>query len=238
MDRNEEPTARAVTAYGVAKASLAPSAYQQPNMEASASHSQLQEKGSQDTEPAQVKIGYKPQYSGASVATFFTGLFQTIIGIATLGASISFSYVLQQASTPTANFATEQVQSFLAVSWLLFLLDLAFASLGSTLLTFFKAPWQRDWDGLQGSARQFWVQVYAIAASAIMGTLIIGAFCLLCLVVVAYSPVVGWISLGFTGLFGVIIYVAIFNQVPWTTANPAQAIRAAGDLSTCNQAFV
>jgi hypothetical protein len=167
------------------------------------------------------KIEPMSKHSGSSVVTFFNGLFQTILAISTLGASITFSYVLSnnndQLSAPFAQpyFSVHEVQLFLAISWLLFLLALAFASTGSTLLTFFKSHWIEDWDGLHGKRSQLSVQLYAVAASTIMGGLTIGAFALLCLVVVAYSPVVGWIAISFTGFFGLIIMMAILNQVPW-----------------------
>ena len=181
-------------------------------------------------------------HSGSSVATFFNGVFQTILAIGTLGASITFNYVLSNAgpapadtsssnasSTNNSNtldtpasttggvprFSAPTVQLFLSVSWLLFLLALAFASLGQTLLTFFRKHWERDWDGRHGRTSQVTVQWYAVLAAGMMGGLVIAAFCLLCLVVVAYSPVVGWIALGFTAFFGAIIAVAIANQVPW-----------------------
>jgi hypothetical protein len=183
-------------------------------------------------------------HSGSSVATFFNGLFQTILAIGTLGASITFNYVLSNASSPDsssssssgsssegnnsntldtpnpttggpARFNAPTVQLFLSVSWLLFLLALAFASLGQTLLTFFRKHWERDWDGVHGRTSQITVQWYAVSAAVLMGGLVIGAFVLLCLVVVAYSPIVGWIALSFTGFFGSIIGVAIINQVPW-----------------------
>jgi len=57
--------------------------------------------------------------------------------------------------------------------------------------------------------------MYAVLTSGLLGGLVVGAFVLLCLVVVAYSPAVGWIALGFTGVFGLIILVAVVNQVPW-----------------------
>jgi hypothetical protein len=182
-------------------------------------------------------------HSGSSVAQFFNGLFQTILAIGTLGASITFNYVLSNASPSSSNgssasnsgnssnsntldspvpttggeprFSATTVQLFLSVSWLLFLLALAFASLGQTLLTFFRKHWERDWDGKHGRTSQVTVQWYAVLAAVVMGGLVIAAFCLLCLVVVAYSPVVGWIALGFTAFFGGIIAVAIANQVPW-----------------------
>ncbi|ETN43011.1 uncharacterized protein HMPREF1541_02169 [Cyphellophora europaea CBS 101466] len=171
-------------------------------------------------------------HSGASVASFFNGLFQTILAIGTLGASITFNYVLSNAAPADSNdsnvldtpnntgngeprFSAPTVQLFLSISWLLFLLGLAFASLGQTLLTFFRKHWERDWDGVHGRTSQVTVQWYAVLAAVLMGSLVIGAFALLCLVVVAYSPVVGWIALGFTGFFGAIIVVAVVNQVPW-----------------------
>lgn len=158
------------------------------------------------------------KHSGKSVVTFFTGLFQTMIAISTLGTSVTFSFIITsgtQLGNPTAYYQQSQVATFLAVSWLLFLLDLAFASLGSTLLTFFKAHWIRDWDGEHGRRSQLEVQLYAVLVSGLLGGLVIGAFVFMCLVVVAYSPVVGWIALGFTGWFGLIITVCVFWQLPW-----------------------
>lgn len=159
------------------------------------------------------------KHSGSSVSVWFNGLFTTIIGVATLGTSITFSYVLSNntAMSPseTATFSQQQVQEFLAISWLLFLLALAFASLGSTLLTFFKKHWIADWDGTNGKTSQWTVQMYAVCASGLLGGLVIGAFVLLCLVVVAYSTVVGWVALAFAVFFGVIIVLAVVNQAPW-----------------------
>ncbi len=164
------------------------------------------------------------KHSGASVTSFFNGLFQTILAISTLGASITFNYVLSnnQSTSPTPTplpntraFSAETVQLFLAISWLLFLLALAFAALGSTLLTFFRRHWEEDWDGHRGKTSQTTVQMYAVFASTVIGGLVIGAFMLLCLVVVAYSAVVGWIALGFTSFFGFIMLISIFNQVPF-----------------------
>lgn len=159
------------------------------------------------------------KHSGSSVATFFNGLFPTIIGISSLGASVTFSYVLsnntQDPLSENPTFSTEQIQQLLAISWLLFLLALAFASLGSTLLIFFKSHWIADWDGLNGRTSQWTVHVYATLASGFLGGLIVGAFIVLCLVVVAYSPTVGWIAVGFTAFFGFIIVLSVLIQAPW-----------------------
>ena len=159
------------------------------------------------------------QHQGSSVARFFTGLFTTVIGISSLGTSVTFSYVLtNNTSSPRSAqpfFNVDQIQLFLAISWLLFLLALANASLGSTVLTFFKEHWTKDWDGVNGKASQFEVQMYAVFAVGLMGALIIGAFVLLSLVVIAYSAVVGWVALGFTAFYGLVIAVGVLHQVPW-----------------------
>jgi len=158
------------------------------------------------------------KHSGHSVVTFFNGLFQTIIAISTLGTSVTFSFILStdtQLSNPNAYYNQSQVATFLAISWLLFLLALAFGSLGSTLLTFFRAHWTRDWDGEHGRRSQREVQFYAVLASGLLGAQVIGAFIFLCLVVVAYSPVVGWIALAFTGWFALVILLSVLWQVPW-----------------------
>jgi hypothetical protein len=158
------------------------------------------------------------KHSGESVATFFNGLFTTIIGIATLGASITFSYVLQPSNNPpphTLDFPPHTIQLFLSISWLLFLLALAFASSFSTLLTFFKRRWKEDWDGLHGKTSEVAVQWYAVFASTMMGGLTIAAFICLCLVVIGYQPIIGWIALGFTSAFGLLITFCVIYQCPW-----------------------
>lgn len=159
------------------------------------------------------------KHTGSSVIVFFNGFFTTIIGISTLGTSITFAYILNDNNVPPTDnrpyFDSSLVQLLLAISWLLFLLALAFASLGSSLLTFFKEHWKEDWDGLRGEKSQFSVQMYAVCTTALIGTLTIAAFAILCLVVVAYTSIVGWIALGFTTFFGFIVLMAIWNNAPW-----------------------
>lgn len=165
-----------------------------------------------------LKIQPMAKHSGRSVVTFFNGLFQTIIAISTLGTSVTFSFILTsntELSSPTAFFTQAQVATFLAISWLLFLLALAFGSLGSTLLTFFRAHWERDWDGEHGRRSQLEVQLYAVLVSGLLGGLIIGAFIFMCLVVVAYSSIVGWVALSFVGWFALVIICAVLWQIPW-----------------------
>lgn len=150
-------------------------------------------------------LGYRPRGSSANTRE---------------GTSVTFSYVLTNNAPapgpgPTSSFIDPNVQFFLAISWLLFLLSLAFACLGSTLLTFFRAHWEKDWDGQRGRRSQAEVQMYAVLVSGLLGSLIIAAFIFLCLVVRSFTPVVGWIALGFTCWFGLIILSSVLWQVPW-----------------------
>ena len=161
------------------------------------------------------------RHSPESVSAWFNGFFTTVIGIATLGASITFNYILSSPTSPKGKgpFGIDKIQLFLGISWLLFLLALACASLGSTVLTFFKEHWKKDWMGDHGPKSQRDVQLYATLATATLGALVIAAFVFLCLVVTAYSPIVGWVALGFTSLFGLVILVGVMFQYPWPCQN-------------------
>jgi hypothetical protein len=161
------------------------------------------------------------RHPAESVFTWFNGLFTTVIGISTLGASITFNYVIGNSNRPATEsyFSPREVQLFLGISWLLFLLSLVSASLGSTILTFFKDHWKKDWNGEHGKTSQRDVQLYATFATALLAGLIISAFMFLCLVVTAYSPVVGWIALAFTAAFGLLCVVGVMYQVPWPWQN-------------------
>ena len=91
------------------------------------------------------KIQPMTKHSGVSVCTWLTGLFQVVVAISTLGASITFSYVIGRIKEPVTTvggkhrrWGHDEVQLFLGICWLLFLLGIAFAALASTLLTFFR----------------------------------------------------------------------------------------------------
>jgi hypothetical protein len=167
------------------------------------------------------RISPMTRHTAESVSAWFTGLFTTVIGISTLGASITFNYVIGNSNRPVDDsyFSAREVQLFLGISWLLFLLSLAFASLASTILTFFKDHWKKDWNGEHGKTSQRDVQLYATFATALLAGLVISAFMFLCLVVTAYSPIVGWLALGFTAAFGLVGAIGVMYQVPWPWQN-------------------
>lgn len=172
--------------------------------------------------------GHKPsrispmtRHPAESVSAWFSGLFTTVIGVSTLGASITFNYVISNSNIPAKDsyFNRNEIQLFLGISWLLFLLSLASACLASTILTFFKDHWKKDWNGEHGKTSQRDVQLYATFATALLTGLVTSAFVFLCLVVTAYSPVIGWVALGFTAVFGLVCVIGVMYQVPWPWQN-------------------
>src|SRR2546423_361306 len=81
------------------------------------------------------RISPMTRHPAESVSTWFNGFFTTVIGISTLGASITFNYVISNPNSPVngSYFNRDEVQLFLGISWLLFLLCLASACLASTI---------------------------------------------------------------------------------------------------------
>src|SRR2546430_1804302 len=73
------------------------------------------------------KCGSNPVRRGETVVKFFDSFFPSIIGISTLGASLTFTVIIPEPPTPKQTFSIEDVRLFLAVAWVLFILALAFA---------------------------------------------------------------------------------------------------------------
>ena len=156
------------------------------------------------------------KHSGISVAAWFKAFFQIVIALSTLGASVSFNFILTDVREPRFMWAKAQISVYLSVSWLLFLLALAFASLASTILNFFQGHAVRDWDG-ENQSRRVVLQYYATLTSLILYGLVIAAFVFIGLVVTAYSFVVGWVAVGFTAMFGIGGLLSIVRQSPLFT---------------------
>jgi len=163
-----------------------------------------------------VKIQNISDEPGAKVADWFNSLFTVIVALSTLGASVTFSYVVSGIRTPTGShptFSTKKYETFMAISWLLFMLDLAVSTLFSTLLTFFKDDAVPDW-GSSNLQKRMFIQWSATLATALLYGLTIIAFIFLGLVITAYSAVVGWIAVAFTAAFGLGGFIAIVVQSP------------------------
>lgn len=157
------------------------------------------------------------KHSGFSVATWFKAFFQIVIALSTLGTSVTFNYVLSDVKEPKYLWTKPQIQVYLSISWVLFLLALAFASLASTLLNFFQGHAVRDWDGDDRKRKRI-LQSYATITSLLLYGLVIAAFTVIGVVVTAYSFVVGWVAVGFTAVFGVGGLLCILIQSPLCTS--------------------
>ncbi|ERF75677.1 hypothetical protein EPUS_08631 [Endocarpon pusillum Z07020] len=153
------------------------------------------------------------KHSGISVSSWFKAFFQIVIALSTLGASVSFNFILSDIKEPKFMWSKPQIQVYLSISWLLFLLALAFASLASTLLNFFQGHAVRDWDG-DDPRRKRVLQYYATLTCLVLYGLVIAAFAVMGLVVMAYSFVVGWVAVGFTAMFGIGGFLCIGIQSP------------------------
>jgi hypothetical protein len=153
------------------------------------------------------------RHSGLSVAVWFKAFFQIVIALSTLGASVTFNYILSEVKDPKFLWSKPQIQVYLSISWLFFLLALAFASLASTLLNFFQGHAVRDWDG-ENRQRKRVLQYYVTVTCLVLYGLVIAAFVVMGLVVVAYSFVVGWVTIGFTAIFGIGGLLCIVIQSP------------------------
>ena len=60
-----------------------------------------------------------PAHPGERLASYFENFFRTVIGITTLGASITFAKIVQDPVKPFHNFGFSKydAQWFLAISW-------------------------------------------------------------------------------------------------------------------------
>lgn len=142
-------------------------------------------------------------HPGERLATYFDNFFKTIVGVATLGASVTFSKVLSQPVTPWIDygFSTDTVQDFLAISWLLFLLDLVITSFAASALSLYH-PQAVKYFGTSDSSDRRIVMWWATLVSFVLYGLLISAFTFLGLAVTAYVGRVGWVAIAFTAFFG------------------------------------
>lgn len=155
------------------------------------------------------------KHPGDRLASYFENFFRGIIGIATFGASITFSKIVQSPVAPFHDygFSSRQVQYLLATSWLLFILALAFTSFFASALSLWR-PQAVAAFGTKDGVERTKVLWFATAVSALLFGLAIAAFLTVALTVVAYVGPVGWVAVVFTVLFALLGYGAIIWQSP------------------------
>lgn len=156
-----------------------------------------------------------PPHPGERLASYFENFFRTIVGVSTLGASITFSQVVSSPVAPYQDFGFDQitVRWFLATSWLFFLLALAVTSLFASLLSLYR-PQAVEYFGITSGHKRRKVMWYATLASSVLFLLSVLAFVFVSLTVVAYSGPVGWIAFGFCVVFGVFGFGFILYRSP------------------------
>lgn len=157
----------------------------------------------------------KPAHPGERLASYFENFFRTVIGIATLGASITFAKIVQAPVAPFDNFGYSKydIQWFLAISWLLFVLALAFTSAFASLLSLYRPQAVKAF-GSKATSERRKVMWYVTLVSILLFGLTIGAFVFASLVVVGYAGAVGWVTIGFCIVFGVGGFGTIIYQSP------------------------
>lgn len=169
------------------------------------------------TDPSSAK------HPGDRLATFFENFFRIITGVSTLGASITFSKIVQSPVTPfhSYGFSPQNIQYLISLSWLFFVLALAFTSFFASALTLWRPQAVKAFGNTTGAER---VKVlwFATGVSAFLFGLEVIAFVTISLVVAAYTGPVGWVAVGFMIMFsvagfGVIIWRSPLAWPRWVT---------------------
>ena len=155
------------------------------------------------------------KHPGERLASYFENFFKTIVGVATLGASITFAKIVQSPVAPFHDygFSTQGIQYLIATSWLFFVLALAFTSFFASALSLWRPQAVKAFGTENGSERRK-VLWYATAVSAFLFALAVVAFITISLVVVGYAGPVGWVAVTFTIIFAVMGFASIIWQSP------------------------
>lgn len=150
-----------------------------------------------------------------TVLTWFDKLFQVVIGIGTLGASFTFTVILAPISkTKNPEISPDQVDHYVALSWLFFVLAVASASsfsvsfyFGQNLIT-------------KGYNNHWWsTNCLLLLASIIVQGLVLAAFFTSSLAVKAFSKDVGNAAFCLTVvfaflLFGLVVAQTMYGKTP------------------------
>lgn len=147
------------------------------------------------------------------VVDFFRSLFSAVIGISTFGASITFGRVVSGAATPVDDCTEREVQYFLSLAFLLFLVALGTSSFLAVGLQFNRKSIRTGLHS-HGRRRVLWTGV-TMAASGLVQGLVFAAFIFLSLALKAYAEAVGKASLVITSVFAVLAFLFIMGQSIW-----------------------
>ncbi|KAH8807631.1 hypothetical protein F5884DRAFT_789721 [Xylogone sp. PMI_703] len=152
---------------------------------------------------------------GERLANYFDNFFKTIVAIATLGSSLTFSKIIQTPVQPWHDYGFDKltVQYYLANSWLFFILDLAITSFAASALSMWR-PSAVAYFGTRNTKKRRKVLWYATLVTSVLFGLLIAAFTFLSLTIAAYVGPTGWIAVGAVTFFGMLGFGTILYQSP------------------------
>src|SRR5437762_6912267 len=81
---------------------------------------------------------------------FYDGFAKIVIAISTLGVGFTFSFILTDVYPPNATLRPDQIRFFMTMTWLLFLVALAFAIHVQLLVNFFGNYVVQNWKQHRG----------------------------------------------------------------------------------------
>jgi hypothetical protein len=139
--------------------------------------------------------------------TWLEGFVPTFITLCTFGGSITFTVIptIEDGKPIPHYFSSTEVRTFLSLAWLFFVFALGLAGGAAVVLTF-------RHEAIKNALREEdkaapWALLTVSAFGLLLQIFTILAFLFLSLVVVAYTPVVGWIVFRFSCAFMVIAIV-------------------------------
>ncbi|KIN06269.1 hypothetical protein OIDMADRAFT_176359 [Oidiodendron maius Zn] len=165
-------------------------------------------------------------HPGERLASYFEKFFTTVVGVATLGASLSFAKIVQTPVQPWIDYGvtTVTIQNYLSIAFLLLIIDLALTSASASALSLYR-PQAVNYFGTTDSHERRIVMWWATAVSVVLFGLLFTSFIFLGLVVAAYTGPIGWVAVGFASLFGLIFLGVIVWQSPIGSPSPEEVLR-------------
>ena len=161
--------------------------------------------------------------AGERLSDYFDNFFKTVTAVSTLGASITFSKIVQTPVTPWVDYgiSKETIQNNLSLSWLFFVLDLAITSFAASALSLYRLQ-AVQYFGTSDSRERRIVMWWAALTTTVLLSLLIAAFIFLGLVVAAYSGPIGWFAVAFTAFYGAICLATVIWQSPIRSNPPPE----------------
>jgi len=147
--------------------------------------------------------------TGEEIMQWCDKLFSACGSIATLGAGFTFTAIVNTIDDPPpgSRFDKLQVRRFLALSWLLFLLSLGYATTAAVLFSFHRKTIETSYNT---NSRKTHLGLWVVVAGQQL--LILAAIAVSALAVMAYVDGVGVAGEIFTGLFVTLISILWLAQ--------------------------